>query len=802
MKGCFYFLLILTFAYPAKAQFLTVKDKMTRQPLELVSIYSRHPRASAVTNAQGRAEISEFEGADSISFELIGYKACVYSYRQLETIRFELLLEQSPLLMDEVVISATRWRQQTGDVPLRVAGIRPAEVTLQNPQTAADMLNTSGEVFIQKSQLGGGSPMIRGFAANRVLITVNGVRMNNAIFRSGNLQNVISLDPFATERTEVVFGPGSVIYGSDAISGVMSFYTLSPRLSSSEGTLLKGNATVRSSSADFEKTGHFDVQIGLKKWGFLTSATYADYDDLKMGSHGPEEYLRSQYVTTVSGRDSTVDNSDPQKQVPSGYHQMNLMQKIRFKPNKAWDFNYGFHYSTTSDYPRYDRLLRYRGDNLRSAVWYYGPQEWVMNSLSVSTCQERGWYDNLNVILAHQLFEESRHDRDFGKTTKFHRKEKVNALSINLDFEKSWTAGHRLFYGIELVLNKVESTGADEDISTGETKPGPSRYPDGAEWNSYAGYLSYCFKPGSKLTLQSGLRYTKVTLDARFDTTFYPFPFSTAVINTGALNGSLGMIYKPEPSWQVKLNLSTGFRAPNVDDVGKVFDSEPGSVVVPNPELKPEYAYNAELGICKLLREMIMVDLTAYYTLLEDALVRRNYSLNGMDSIFYDGELNQVQAIQNAARAEVWGVQAGMEMKLLSGIGLLSHFSYQKGTEELDDGSTDPLRHAAPWFGDVHLTFTGSRITVDLYMIYNGEIAYEDLATEERGKDYMYALDGNGNPYSPGWYTLNFKASYQLTGLLKLTTGVENVTDQLYRPYSSGLAAPGRNFIASLSVAF
>jgi hemoglobin/transferrin/lactoferrin receptor protein len=797
-----FFLIFSIFTIPTEAQVLTVKDKATHQPLELVAIYSQHPQASAVTDARGHAEISEFEGADSIRIELIGFVSCLYTYHQLEAMQFEVFLEQSPLLMEEVVISATRWKQQTSDIPSKTTSIRPTDITLQNPQTAADMLNTSGDVFIQKSQLGGGSPMIRGFATNRVLITVDGVRMNTAIFRSGNLQNVISLDPFATDRTEVVFGPGSVIYGSDAIGGVMSFFTLSPRLSSSNVPLLKGNALLRSSSADFEKTGHLDFLIGLEKWGFVTSATYSDYDDLNMGSRGPQEYLRRHYVATVSGRDSTVTNPDPGEQVPSGYHQINLMQRIRFKPNDRWDFNYGFHYSSTSGYPRYDRLLRYRGDNLRSAEWYYGPQVWMMNVLTMSNSGECGWYEDLNLTVAHQLFKESRHHRDFGQTTKIHRREKVNAFSINLDFQKGLSEKHRLFYGFELVLDNVGSTGEDEDISTGEIKSGPTRYPDGATWNSYAGYLSYSFKASPKLTLQSGLRYTQVTLDAEFDTAFYPFPFTGANINTGALNGSLGMVYKPEKNLQLKMNLSTGFRAPNVDDVGKVFDSEPGAVVVPNPDLEPEYAYNAELGISKIFGEMVIVNLTGYYTLLNDALVRRDFALNGKDSILYHGELSQVQAIQNAARANVYGIQAGIEMKLSAGVGFLSRFNYQKGEEELDDGSTSPLHHAAPWFGDTHLTFTGRNIKADLYGIYNGEISFEDLATEERGKDYMYAVDGNGNPYSPGWYTLNLKMWYRLTNLLKLTVGVENITDQRYRPYSSGLTAPGRNFIASVHLAY
>ncbi len=137
---------------------------------------------------------------------------------------------QTPDTLDlrEVVISAARWKQTAEHIPAQVAVVLPRQIAQFQPQTAADLLGISGKVFIQKSQQGGGSPMIRGFATNRLIYSVDGVRMNTAIFRAGNIQNVINLDPFALERTEVVFGPASVMYGSDAIGGVMSFTTLQP----------------------------------------------------------------------------------------------------------------------------------------------------------------------------------------------------------------------------------------------------------------------------------------------------------------------------------------------------------------------------------------------------------------------------------------------------------------------------------------------------------------------------------------------------------------------------------------------
>ena len=140
-------------------------------------------------------------------------------------------LDSTDTELEQVVISATKWRQSRDKSPLKVISVKSADIVLQNPQTAADLLGNSGAVFIQKSQQGGGSPMIRGFAANRLIYTVDGVRMNTAIFRGGNLQNVISLDALSLESAEVLLGPDAVVYGSDAIGGVMSFETLGPKFS-------------------------------------------------------------------------------------------------------------------------------------------------------------------------------------------------------------------------------------------------------------------------------------------------------------------------------------------------------------------------------------------------------------------------------------------------------------------------------------------------------------------------------------------------------------------------------------------
>lgn len=803
MKKIFIAWLLLGISYAGYAQVVTIRDSQSGQALELATLASNEPRAFTITNADGRAEIGAFKGSEKIEIRLIGYRTIYQTYAEL-ILMDVVSLAPSLITLDQVVVSATRWNQSKRDIPARITSITSKEAALQNPQTTADLLAGSGEVYIQKSQQGGGSPMIRGFSTNRLLYTIDGVRMNTAIFRSGNLQNVISLDPFSINSTEVFFGPGSIIYGSDAIGAVMSFQTLTPQFSlSSEKPLITGNAEARYSSANNEKTGHFHINIGWKKWALVTSFSSFDFGDLRMGRYGPDEYLRTFYVQRQDTTDVTVANTDPQRQVPTGYQQINLMQKLRYRPNEHWDFQYGFHYSTTSDYSRYDRLIRTRNGIPRSAEWHYGPQVWMMNHLTVTNKAMRKAYDQLIIRLAHQYFEESRIDRDYNDSQRRFRQEKVNAFSVNMDFTKSAGPKSRFLYGIEVVSDVVKSTGEDEDISTGSVAVGPSRYPQ-STWSSYAAYLAYEYKLSEKVGLQAGARYNQYVLDADFSNNldFYPIPYSQAKINDGSLSGSAGIVYNPTEQWSLYLDLATGFRAPNVDDMGKVFDSEPGAVVVPNPGLKAEYAYNAEVGVAKVFDDVVKIDLTGYYTILDNAMVRRDYTLDGKDSILYNGEMSRVQAIQNAAVARVLGLQAGLEVKLPLGFGISSHFNYQKGEEELDDGTTSPLRHAPPWFGITRLTFAADKLRLDFYAVYNGEVSYENLPEEEKGKDYMYALDPNGNPYSPGWYTLNFKAMYFLTDIFSVSAGVENLADQRYRPYSSGLVAPGRNFIISLKAGF
>ncbi len=799
MKRNYMLLLFLLLIKVVEAQDIKVLNTITEEPIFGVAVFDANRTKSVITNFRGIANLDKFALTDTLYFQHLSHVTKFLT--KSEVLKTKIVyLDANTQGLQEIVISASKFEQHKRDIPQKIVNSNAEIIEFMNPQTSADVLENTGAVFVQKSQLGGGSPMIRGFSTNRLLITVDGVRMNNAIFRGGNVHNVIAVDPLSIQSTEVTLGSGSVIYGSDAVGGVMSFYTKIPKLSYADTLLVKANTLVRYASASDEKTGHLDLNLGYKKWGFLTSATYTNFNDLEMGSHGPDDYLRTEFVVSNNNNDAIVTNPNPKVQKFSGYNQLNLSQKVRFEPYKNLSFDLGLHYSKSSDIPRYDRLIRYQDNDLRSAEWNYGPQKWFMSNLQVTRLSSRSnLYDKVKATIAYQNFQESRIDRDFQSTERRNREEDVNAYSFNLDFEKRLSEKTQMFYGAEYVFNKVSSVASIEDISTGDLSSTVSRYPDGATWASAAIYTSLKYKPNTNFVFQSGLRFNHVTSVADFteNNTFLDLPFQSSKNTAGALTGTAGLTWSPNETMQWKLNAASAFRAPNIDDIGKVFDSEPGSVVVPNETLRPEYAYGGEVGLKLDFDKKLILDLSTYYTYLDNALVRRDYNLNGATEIMYDGELSNVQAIQNASKAWIYGFEVGLKLLLNQNLELTSQYSVIGGTEE-NDNIEVPIRHVAPNFGNTHLVWKHNKLTVDAFASYNGELSYNQLAPSEKVKDYIYAADRNGNPYAPSWYTLNLRTQYKVSNSTSLTAALENITDQRYRPYSSGIAAPGRNLILAL----
>ncbi|MFO7864634.1 MAG: TonB-dependent receptor, partial [Salinivirgaceae bacterium] len=439
-------------------------------------------------------------------------------------------------------------------------------------------------------------------------------------------------------------------------------------------------------------------------------------------------------------------------------------------------------------------------DTLKYAKWYYGPQEWVMNNFQLTYSRGNAFFDQARIIAAHQYFRESRHSRKLHSIDLKEQTEQVNAYSLNVDFDKMVGKSAELFYGVEYVFNDINSKAHQKNINTAATAPEQTRYPDGKNhFQTMAFYASYKHSFTQNVFLTGGVRYSHVLLSSSVQNNLMNLPETNYSINAGATTGSLGLV-TIIPQYQMRLaaNLSSGFRAPNLDDVAKVFDSEPGVVIVPNNRLSPEYAYNADLSIQKEFGRVAYLSLTGFYTLVNDAIVRRNFMIDGQDSIMYNGELSQVKANVNTGGATIYGVSADARLFLTAGLSIRSSVNWIHGRDDADE----PLRHVTPFFATGHVTFEKKKLMADFSMKYNGKLTHTNMAPSEKDKDYIYALDGNGQTFSPAWATFNFNVQYQLNSSLLISTGVENIFDRQYRPYSSGIPAPGRNIILSMRYRF
>ncbi len=788
------FLLFMILAMFSYCQEIVIVDFTTKKPISDVLVTCSSSDQVFISNENGIVKLSEIL-CDSLITNHLSYEIGYFDLREIENHVWELIPKE--LLTEEVVISASKWKQNRREVSNKIDRIRRSDIFVKNAQTSADLLNGSGGVYVQKSQQGGGSPMIRGFSANRLLYVVDGVRMNTAIFRSGNVHNVISLDPFEMESVEVSFGPGSVIYGSDAVGGVMSFKTLTPRLSISDKVDFSGTVLSRYSSANKENTFHADLNLGFNKWAWVSSVTRYDFGHLRMGSNGNDQFLREYYVDYIDNQDTIIKNDDPRIQLPTAYSQWNMTHKLRYRPSELIDINFAFHFSETSSFGRYDRHLREQNGMPRYGEWSYGPQRWHMLRGGIVYHSPNYLWDDASINLAYQRFEESRITRNFQTVDRNARIEDIDAYSANIDFTKTINGGRRFYYGIEAIYNVVKSQGVGQNILTGTEFNISPRYPN-ADWYSYAAYFSLQQNFGQNWVVNSGIRFNTFQQSAKFDNQFFDLPFDRIRLRNSAISFTAGLVYNREDSYSVKLNLANGFRAPNVDDTGKIFDSEPGSVVVPNDNLRAEKVYNLDVGVDLVSIKNTVISLGMYYTYLDDAMVRRNFRLNGMDSIIYNGELSQVQAIQNASFAEILGGYFSVKWTFLENFELLTKVNYQEGTEELANGGRSAARHASPTFGSNQISYVNNGWRLSIIHSYNGGMRYEDLPVSERAKEEIYALDLTRRPYLESWHVFNFNSIYKYDEKWIFKGAIENIFDKRYRTYSSGIASPGRNLVLSI----
>ena len=709
--------------------------------------------------------------------------------------------------LDEVIVYSNKFAEKKKNLAQKIDVLNASTIAKFNSQNTGDLLINSGFVFVQKSQQGGSSPVIRGFEASRVLLVVDGIRLNNAVYRAGHLQNAITVDQNILDRVEVIYGPASTMYGSDGLGGVLHFRTKSPVLSTDDKLKVTGNAFVRYSSVNEEKTGHADISLGSKKLAWLQSYTYSDFGDMKMGDKYNSKYpnfgRRSQYITSINGVDSVVTNNDDRIQRFSGYKQWDITQKLLFIQNEKVSHSLNFQYSSSSDVPRYDRLQDIKdfggsiGTTLRFAEWFYGPQKRLMTAYELNVTQA-GFLDNLRINLNYQDIKESRQQREYRQYNHFDsRREQVKVMGFIIDGRKIWK-NNELNIGIDGQLNDVKSVADRTNLTTGAITKLDPRYPDGKNSMNYFGiYAQHLLKiKNSKWILNDGIRLQSVFLHSTIvDNSFFNLPVTDIKQTPVAVTGNLGLVYMPASGLRVTGNLSSGFRAPNIDDAVKVFESTTTArrVIVPNSAIDPEYTYNFDIGITKTFFEIIRFEITGFYTIFKNAIASAPFLLNGQDSIIYNNVKCAVYASQNVNNAYLHGFNARLKIEITKKLSWDNTISQTYGRYKIADGSKKPLDHVPPVFGKTSLAYAGTKFSTEVYGLYNSWKKIKDYNPDGEDNGQYATVDG-----MPAWFTFNWRGSYTITKNLTLQAGIENIGDRNYRYFASGFSAPGRNFLIAV----
>lgn len=817
-------ILFLCFSQLNCAQKITLKDHNTNEAIINAAAFNKDHSKNSVSDLDGKIDISEFNTTEIIYFSHISYKNFSLEKSKIKTVIF---LENDSDELSEITLSVSKSKVKKSRVAEKIEVLTRKNIQELAPQTSADLLAATPGVRVQKSQGGGGSPVIRGFEANRVLLVMDNVRMNNAIYRSGHLQNAITVNPNSLERTEVIFGPSSVIYGSDALGGVVHFYTRTPQINNSK--VFSGNSNTRFSSANSEFTQSFGGELSFKKWASYTSFSTSKFGDLRMGenrAHGYDNWGLVPYYSDNNStvfNDSPIANSKPHLQKNTGYNQFDVLQKFNIQTTKSSNLILNFQLSESTNIPRFDKLTELKNGSLKFSEWYYGPQKRFFVSPQYQINPNYKWLKSGTITAAYQNVKESRIKRKYGSLERSHQEESVDVYSFNTDFKVSLSNNRDLSYGLEFTHNDVKSNAYGEELIvnnntiigiSGHTDV-QSRYPDGgSKYTTAAGYLNYRQDINKQMTLNSGGRFTYTKLKASFiDQTYISLPETELELDNSSFTANLGLTYRPTDLTRFNAVVSSGFRSPNIDDIGKIREKG-GLLTVPNINLKPEYAYNGELGLTKYLgNKKHQIAINGYYTLLNnyiyrsDFVVKNDTSTPDDNTVIYDGDEVSTIANLNGDTAYIYGGTIDVSLTPITHFTLRGNLTYTKGKAN-DTGNNLPS--IAPLFSSASILYHKHKFNSGLHWSYSAKKNADEYS--QGGEDNLNQspfIDPNpnidGDEYyagSPSWNIFNTHFGYQVTDALKLQLGLDNIFDVHYKEFASGISSPGRNFKASMHLNF
>ncbi len=732
-------------------------------PLAKVVVQLDRQNSVCITDQEGAFVLSPLkDGVYKLTFTHIGFNPkSVYSIQVKGEVRDlgEIVLVTRILPIAGMEVISTRLHKQPFELPMPFNLVTAEDITTREAKTTAEALREEPGLAVQKTNHGGGSAIIRGLSSNQILLLVDGIRLNNSTYRLGNHQYLTTVDQSMLSQVEVVRGPNSVRFGSDALGGTINLVTKTPAFSDS-GPRLDYRAASRYASADQEKMIHGALTVFSKKYAFYSGATYKDFDDLRRGENSRHPQLEKSPGGAV--------------QSPSGYKAYDAHFKLVANPVSRQLWTLAYQLSRQEKVPRYDKY-----ENEGFYRWLYDPQKRDLLYVNIENNLHGPWLRGIKTSLSWNRQEEGRIQQPAVDKDVTIEHDVVQTLGTGVTLYATIGA-HTQTAGLEIYHDRVTSKTdiIDTPYQAKITQP-RGRYPDGATYLSFGAFAEDYWQLTSRFSVTLGGRFSCFRTEFRGDS-------SMVRQNFNALTGSLGLVYSITSHINITGNLGQGFRAPNLSDISKLGRSKGMIYEVPNLHLQPEKMLNYEVGI-KIQTDKLVAALAGYQAAIYDLLGSAGTAYRGSTTILIDGDTCIVKSKQNLGQAFIRGMEVSFDYALLNKIHLFGNANYVIGENSTLD---EPVGGIPPAYGLIGIRNSTTRYT---WNVFSRFAAKQRRLSSDDLDDPRIPAGG-----TPGWVILCLRTTVKVRSGCVLHMGIENLFDVNYREHGSGINAPGRNFILGL----
>ena len=742
--------LLFLIALQIKSQEISgiVSDAKFDRPLPNVSVYLSNSQYGSVTNKSGEYKITGIEpGTYKLMASMVGY---LIFEKEIEVISgsnqiINIYLQPTNIsLNNEIVISARRVESEEFSSPEAISVLNSKALQQESARSTPEALMGTTGVFMQKTNHGGGSPFIRGLTGNQNLQMIDGIRLNNATFRYGPNQYLSTIDPLSINKIEVVRGAGSVLYGSDALGGVLQIFTKDPAFSNS-GFKAGGSDYGKLMSDEMEKTGRGEIKLANEKVAFIGGFSYHDFGDIVAGD-------------TLG------------KETPTGYQQYSADAKLRTKISDKSELILAYQYDRQNDVPRYDKIIS------GYTLYHFDPQIRQLGYARLKTNFANKWFRQINFTASLNQSDETRILQKTGQTKITNEHDLVNTYGGNIEVHSNPSENWSISSGVEYYYDKVESSKTEKDNGSETEKRG--YYPDGSTSSNIAVFTSHTLTVNTFDFILGG-RFNVCDIKAK------DAEFGDVDVSPSALVGSASVVYKLTTHHRIIASVYNAFRAPNLNDLSS-FGSFNAGIEIPNKNLKPEKSFNTEIG-WKSKYDKLSWSVFVYKNFLTD-LIERQPSTYNNDTLF-EGE--RVYTKENFAKAYIQGIEAEVQYEFVSWLTMYGNLTYTYGQNETLD---EPLSRIPPLNGRIGLYATCPKG----YWVRGEWLAATKQDRLSAGDEADSRIPEGG---TPGWIVVNFRAGYDWKWL-GLTAGLNNLFDEGYRTHGSGVDGYGRSFWLGVKFGF